>query len=164
MERERGFGRLLATTRRPRTPRRGERGQRYVLEGTSMKVADSDAPYNPCELLIVLLVSGETDLAPSSPLWIGRPRHSRRRTYLPSTTRTVFSNLFLARLLSLASPSYSLLLFFLLYAPRPCHPCALSKVRSASCHPRPSVRLSSVSSVVVQDVFHVAVLGTEVEL
>jgi len=142
MERERGFGRFLATTRRPRTPRRGERGQRYVLEGTSMKVADSDAPYNPCELLILLLVSEGTDLAPSSPLWIGRPRHSQQRTYLPSTTRTVFSNLFLTRLLS---PLLLSCFSFFSMRSRPRYPCAHFEASSAGCHPQPPP-LSKTSS------------------
>lgn len=46
-----------------------------------------------------------TDLAPSSPLWRGRPRHSRPRTYPSSSTRVLSVGTSPSRLSLLVSPS-----------------------------------------------------------
>lgn len=67
----------------------------------------------------------QTDLAPSSPLWRGRPRHSRPRTYPSSSTRVLSVGTSSSCLSLLVSPSPPLLSF----------PCSL-RCQSLFRHPR----------------------------
>lgn len=64
-----------------------------------------------------------TDLAPSLPLWRGRPRHSRRRTYPPSSAGSLRWNFFLLLIpVRPSSSASSSSLSSLPSASFPCHP------------------------------------------
>lgn len=85
------------------------RRARYSRIGTSRKrtrprdVCASDRPKVRAKSRRISMIY--TDLAPSSPLWRGRPRHSRPRTYPSSSTRVLSVGTSPSRLSLLVSPS-----------------------------------------------------------